>query len=140
MPKPVVELLLACAGEADNMGLTHINLTLKNPSTPDKQVSGEFLVDSGASFTVVPHAMVAKLGLKAQFERDFSLADGKTMTRKIGNATVVIEKEEMIVPVVLGEINDQGLLGVTTLESFGLMLDPFQRKIYKSKLMLACCI
>jgi hypothetical protein len=36
----------------------------------------------------------------------------------------------------LGEKEDNALLGVTTLESFGLMLDPFKQKIYHSKLML----
>ena len=111
-------------------------MIVKNPLQPTKKAEGEFLVDSGASFTVLPNEMVKKLNIKPRFERDFSLADGKIMTRKIGNAAVVIEKEEIVVPVVLGEKDDQSLLGVTTLESFGLMLDPFARKIYKSKLML----
>lgn len=119
------------------MGVTSVPLTLKNPSDPDKSVRGEFLVDSGAHFTVVPAALVKKLRLKPSYEQRFSLADGRIMKRWVGNATVRLDERELIIPVVLGETHDGALLGVTTLESFGLMLDPFQRKLYHSKLMLA---
>lgn len=119
------------------MGVTNVLLTLKNPSDPAKTVRGEFLVDSGAHFTVVPADMVKKLRLTASYVQKFSLADGRIMKRRVGNATVTLDRRELIVPVVLGETHDGALLGVTTLESFGLMLDPFQRKLYHSKLMLA---
>lgn len=93
-------------------------------------------MDSGAHFTVLPANMVKKLHIKPSYAQRFSLADGRVMQRNVGNASVVIDKREMIVPVVLGETQDGALLGVTTLESFGLMLDPFKREIYESKLML----
>lgn len=121
--------------------MTKVNLIIKSLTDSRRQVEADFLVDSGAHFTVVPSSIVEKLGLKPNFEQSFSLADGKTIKRKVGNVMVKFEDREMAVPVVLGERNDEGLLGVTTLESFGLMLDPFQRKIYKSRLMLGtiCC-
>jgi len=119
------------------MGITSVPLTVKNPFIPTKTAMGEFLVDSGAHFTVVPARMVKLLGLKPSYSQRFSLADGKIMERKVGNATVRLDDRDMIVPVVLGEPGDGALLGVTTLESFGLMLDPFKRKLYHSKLMLA---
>jgi len=56
--------------------------------------------------------------------------------RSIGSAVVRFGTRELFVPVVLGGKHDESLLGVTTLEAFGLMLDPFKRKIYPSKLML----
>lgn len=120
------------------MGMTQVRLIVKNPRDPKKQMAGEFLVDSGAHYTVLPLEMVRGLKLKPSYEQDFSLADGKIISRSIGGAVIRFEDRELPVPVVLGEKNDTGLLGVTTLESFGLMLDPFQRKIYKSKLMLGC--
>lgn len=86
---------------------------------------------------VLPAVMVKKLGLKPSHEQEFSLADGKIIKRNVGNAIVRFERYELSVPVVLGKEKDDGLLGVTTLESFGLVLDPFSRRIYKSKLMLA---
>lgn len=119
------------------MGITSAKLTLKNPLHPAKEVKGKFLVDSGAHYTVVPKPFVKRLNLKPSYIQEFSLADGNVIKRAIGSALVGLEGKELAVPVVLGEQDDSALLGVTTLESFGLMLDPFQRKLYHSKLMLA---
>jgi clan AA aspartic protease len=118
------------------MGMTKVKLIIKNPFNPSKKAEGDFLVDSGAHYTVLPENFVKKLGIKSSFIQEFSLADGRIVKRNIGSALVNYEDKELAVPVVLGEKGDDSLLGVTTLESFGLMLDPFKRKVYKSKLML----
>ncbi|MEK7188668.1 MAG: retroviral-like aspartic protease family protein, partial [Patescibacteria group bacterium] len=98
--------------------MTQVRLIIKNPRDPKRQEVGEFLVDSGAHYTVLPLEMVRKLKLKPSYEQDFSLADGKIISRSIGGAVIRFEDRELPVPVVLGEKNDTGLLGVTTLESF----------------------
>lgn len=118
------------------MGMTEVELTIKNPTNPKQTHTMEYLVDSGALFTVVPFEVVQKLKLKPSIKREFILADGKKITRKIGSARIKFGKEELISPVVLGEKGDTPLFGALALESFGLALDPFQRKIYKAKLML----
>lgn len=119
------------------MGITTVTLMLKNHKHPARKVEGEFLVDTGAHYTVVPEYMAKKLGLKPSFVQKFSLADGRIMERKISTATIRLDDRELPAPVVIGEVNDSALLGVTTLEAFGMMIDPFTRQIYKSKLMLA---
>ncbi len=98
-------------------------------------MESNFLVDSGAHYTVIPNETVKKLSLKPSYTQEFSLADGRIIKRKIGSAYINFQGRELAVPVVLGEKDDSPLLGVTTLESFGVVLDPFQRKIYPSKLM-----
>ncbi len=118
------------------MGITKVKLILKNPKHPSQKVEGDFLVDTGAHYTVLPQALVKKLGLKPSYEQEFSLADGKIVRRSIGGAVIRFQDKELPLPVVLGEKDDNALLGVTTLEGFGLMIDPFKRKIYHSKLML----
>lgn len=55
------------------MGMTKINLVVKSLIDSRRQVEAEFLVDSGAHFTVLPYKMVRKLGLKPAYEQDFSL-------------------------------------------------------------------
>lgn len=119
------------------MGVTTIRLTVKNPTNLAKRVEGEFLVDTGAHYTVIPQPWVKKLGLKPSYEQRFSLADGRIMKRHVSGAVVTLQGRELPVPVVLGERGDTALLGVTTLESFGLMIDPFKRQLYHSRLMLA---
>lgn len=118
------------------MGITNVKLTLKNPRYPSKKVEGNFLVDTGAHYTVLPQALVKKLDLRPSYHQEFSLADGKIIRRPVGGAIIKFEGKELPLPVVLGEKDDDALLGVTTLEGFGLMIDPFKRKIYHSKLML----
>ncbi len=118
------------------MGVTHVELTITSPSNPTLSQKGNFLVDSGASFTVLPKDFVDRLKLRSNFTREFTLADGKKVERQIGNASIKYGKEEIVTPVVLGRKGDNPLLGAITLESFGLLLDPFQRKLYKSTMML----
>lgn len=114
-----------------------MRLIIRNIDKPRKQVEGDFLVDTGAHYTVLPYNFVKKLDLKPSHTQDFVLADGKVIKRKIGGVLCEYEGRELPVPVVLGQRGDSALLGVTTLESFGLMVDPFKRKIYPSKLMLS---
>lgn len=118
------------------MGMTSVKLVVKNPYDRNKTVEGKFLVDSGAHYTVLPPALVKKLELKKSYVQEFSLADGRIMKRAVAGALINLAGRELPAPVVLGEKGDSALLGVTTLESFGLMLDPFQRKLYHSRLML----
>ena len=40
-------------------------------------------------------------------------------------------------PVIFGEEGDEPLLGATTLESLGLILDPFKRRLIPMRMMLA---
>ena len=118
------------------MGLTTVILEITNPDDKTKTVKGEFLVDSGAFYTVLPKRMVDKLALKPKFTQRFGLADGTSIKRWVGNAYVKFESREIASPVVLGQAKDNPLLGVLTLESFGLILDPFKRELHPARLML----
>lgn len=64
------------------MGITKIAATVTNLGG-DKRVSGEFLVDTGAAYTVVPLTMAKKLGLKADRTQGFTLADATLVKRKL---------------------------------------------------------
>lgn len=118
------------------MGMIKVALKVRNPKNEKKFVEGEFLVDSGAVFTVVPETLLKKIGIKGLREQKFSLADGTIITRKIGEAVLEMNGNRAPGPVVIGKKNDSLLLGTLTLEAMGLVLDPFARKIYKAKLML----
>ncbi|MCG2691338.1 aspartyl protease family protein [Microgenomates group bacterium] len=118
------------------MGMTTISATVRNLNRPSKKITANFLVDTGASFTVLPNKFVKKLGLKPKKTQSFSLADGTTVTRKLGFAMVEINGDKSPSMVVLGEKNDSPLIGVYTLEGMGLMVHPFERKLIPMRLML----
>lgn len=119
------------------MGITNIKADVTSIENPKKKVRIDFLVDTGAAYTVLPYEFVKKLGLKAKRVQEFSLADGTTVKRSLSHAMVNIDGQNSPSTVVLGEKNDSALIGVITLEGMGLMVDPFKRKLIPMRLMLA---
>jgi len=118
------------------MGLTSIAATIRSLDGK-KKVSGKFMVDTGAAYTVVPYDMSRKLNLKPVKTQEFVLADGTSVKRKLGHAIVELDGEKAPTIVVIGEKGDSALIGVLTLEGMGLMVDPFKRKLRPMRLMLA---
>jgi clan AA aspartic protease len=94
-----------------------------------KQADVKFLVDSGATYSVLPKDVWERIGLKPKRKMGFTLADGTTIERSISEAYVVLPHGEAHTPVVLGEDGDQALLGVVTLEILGLVFNPFDRTL-----------
>lgn len=119
------------------MGVTTIRAKIKNFDKPPIQVEEDFLVDTGAKYMVIPQRVVEKLKLKPTRVERFLLADGRVVKRPMGNCIVEYNGVEVATPVVLGKKDDSLLFGIVTLGALGLMVDPFKREIYKSKLMLA---
>lgn len=119
-----------------HMGMTDVRLTIKNPRNPQKKFEGEFLVDSGATYTVVPENILKKLGIKPQREETFILADGSSIKREVGSVIYEYQDREAAAPVLFGKKDDSKLLGVFTLEALGLTLDPLKRTLHKALLRL----
>jgi clan AA aspartic protease len=118
------------------MGITVVILKVRNPKDERRLIEEKFLVDSGASFSVVPGPLLDKIGIKPRREQEFTLADGTTIKRKVSEAVFEYRGNRATSPVVIGKKNDSLLLGTITLETMGLVLDPFERKIYKAKLII----
>jgi len=68
------------------MGLTVLEILVGNPANPDAARPVEFLVDSGAIYSVVPAPILEELGIKPLAEQSFRLADGSKIVRKKGVA------------------------------------------------------
>jgi hypothetical protein len=61
---------------------------------------------------------------------EFVLADGTVIKRAISEALLELPGYgERHTPVVLGESEDENLLGAVTLEIFSLVLDPFKKEL-----------
>jgi clan AA aspartic protease len=118
------------------MGLTHQRLMVKSSRQGRKSIEVDFLIDSGAVYSLVPKKRLKSLGIKPYKTLHFSLADGSTMIREVGDAYFEFRGDGGAAPVIFGEDGDQPLLGATTLESLGLILNPFQRELHPIKLPL----
>ena len=116
------------------MGLTDVRVVVKNPSDPTRSRELEFLVDSGAIYSVIPRAVLQELGIVPDDVESFSLADMTPIRREVGEAAFTFQGRTRSSPVMFGEAGDATLLGVMTLESLGLMLDPVKQELRKMQL------
>ena len=119
------------------MGLTNQRLVVKESRRARRQAAVRFLIDSGAVYSVVPGPTLKKLGIRPHRQVDFSLADGTTTSRKVGDAYFEFQGDGGAAPVIFGEKGDHPLLGATTLGSVGLVLDPFKRRLIPMRMILA---
>jgi clan AA aspartic protease len=119
------------------MGLTVLEIEVANPATPEKTEKVEFLIDSGAIYSVVPTPVLARLGIRPLSQQQFPLADGSKTVRKKGVA--VFKHGELVggADVIFGEEGDSNLLGALTLEALGLSLDPLRRESKPLPMILA---
>ncbi len=101
------------------MGITVVELTIKNPHAPSRSRKRHFLVDSFVPFIIVPRSIVQYLCLKASRTEEVVLANGSVVTRQLGEALIGLNDLELALPVVLGEKEDDALFSVIALESFG---------------------
>ena len=117
------------------MGLTHIVGTVTGPAGTRRRV--KFLVDSGATYSLLPNRTWRELKLKPKRTVTFTLADGTDIKRKVSECHIALAGQEGHTPVILGETGDDALLGAVTLENLGLVLDPFKRTLQAMQMRLA---
>lgn len=119
------------------MGLTILEIEIGNPAKPEVLEKIEFLIDSGAIYSVVPAAILEKLGIKPLSEQEFRLANGEKIIRKKGIALFKYKDRIGGADVIFGEEGDSILLGAFTLEALGLTLDPLRRELKPLPMILA---
>lgn len=119
------------------MGITTAILRVREHRKSENFADVEFLIDSGAVYSLVPGKILDTIGIEPYKEMSFALADGTTIKRRISSAYFEYENEGGPAPVIYGEEGDTPLLGATTLESIGLILNPFSRTLHPMRMLLA---
>jgi len=119
------------------MGLTVLEIEVGNPANPEVTEKVDFLIDSGAIYSVVPTPILERLGIKPITEQEFRLADGSKIVRKKGFAIFKLGERIGGADVIFGEEGDHKLLGAFTLEALGLVLDPLKRELKPLPMLLA---
>ena len=117
--------------------MTTLKMEVANLSKPSLTVELEFLIDSGIKCSVIPKAVLKRLGIRPLTDQEFRLWDGTTLTREKGMALYKYRDRVGGSDVVFGETGDCTLLGTLTLGALGLALDPLRRELKPLPMILA---
>lgn len=118
------------------MGITTLKVKIANPTKPTVFEEVLFMVDSGAVYSVVDGNVLKKLGIRPTREKEFLLANGDAIKRKMADAVYFYGSEKGHAPVIFGEKGDCNLLGAVTLEALGVILDPIRRQLLSLPMVL----
>jgi len=106
------------------MSAFRVNVVAVNPK--DEQLTTppiEALVDTGSELTWLPADVLSAAGIRQVQQRTFQTATKQTVTRPVGYAILRAENFETVDEVVFAEPGDMHLLGVRTIEGFGVLVD-----------------
>lgn len=110
------------------MGTFSVEIQIGNQETGEF-LQLEALVDTGATYTLLPSETLNRLGIKTVDQRDFELADQRSVKYDVGEARLRLNGSELTVLVVFAPEGTSPLLGATALELFGLGVDPVNQRL-----------
>ena len=97
----------------------------------------ELLVDTGSELSWLPKDLLTGIEVAPLRKRNFTTATKQLITRETGYAIISAEGFETIDEVVFAEPGDMGLLGVRTLEGFGVMVDNIAHRFVATTTIVA---
>ncbi|MGQ9624889.1 MAG: retroviral-like aspartic protease family protein [Candidatus Bathycorpusculaceae bacterium] len=118
------------------VGYVRVRGTVANPSERSLKMELDFIVDTGAIYTVITKRVADKLRLKETGRRKFKMANGDIVEYPISEAYIIIDGEGVTSVVAIADEKTPVLLGVTTLELLGLKVDPVTGKLTPLELMI----
>ena len=111
------------------MGATHVTVLIRNPAHPEQTWEGLFLVDTGATDSLVPRPHLEAIGLGPKGQRSYELADDREIKMDITTADIEFMGEIVGGTIIFGEAGAEPILGVTALESVGIEVDPLNQRL-----------
>ena len=106
------------------MSLFRVSVVARNPKDENRATPPlEALVDTGSELTWLPAGVLGEAGITPRRKRTFVTATRQTVTREVGYAILACEGFETADEVVFAEAGDLVLLGVRTIEGFGVLVD-----------------
>jgi clan AA aspartic protease len=111
------------------MGLTHVSVTLRPLPKSRKKYQDVFLVDTGATDSMAPGKRLKKAGIRPVGKMAYELANGTTVEYSFGLAVIEFMGEITSGRIIFGPDDAEPLLGVTALESVGIIVDPASQRL-----------
>jgi clan AA aspartic protease len=106
-----------------------VRVTLSNPEQRNRSTTLELLVDTGATYTLLPADVVAALELRALDDWQAELASGERVVYPLGEVRVRLGHRERTTLFAAGPVGCPALLGALALETFSLAADPVHQRL-----------
>ncbi len=107
-----------------------VGATLMHPEHRERSAVLDLLVDTGATYTLLPAEVVAALQLPILEERPAELAGGERVVYGVGEVRIRLGERERTTVFLAGPPRCHPLLGAVTLEEFGLAADPLHQRLF----------
>jgi aspartyl protease family protein len=117
------------------MGMFEVTVELANMAAPERSREVSLVVDTGATLSWIPRAVLEKLGVAPLSRLPFTLPDGRTLERDVTSVMLAINGRKAPVPVAFGDPGEEAVLGATALEIMGLVVDPVAQKLLRRNLL-----
>ena len=133
----IAELEAEAAQGRMTMSLWRVQIIAVNPRE-ESRVSQpiEALVDTGSENTWLPADVLRSVGIEPRFKCTYLTATNTPVEREVGYAILRAEGFECNDHVVFAEPGDMPLLGVRTMEGFGVSVDPIAHR-FSARPMIA---
>ncbi len=106
------------------MGLTHVTVALRALTDAKAKYEADFLVETGATDSMAPAAELRKAGIQPLEKMTYELADGTLKEYPFGLAVIEFMGDVTAGRIIFGPDDAEPILGVTALESVGILVDP----------------
>lgn len=111
------------------MGTTRVDVMLRDPGSKAALYRGDFVVDTGATDCVVPASALHRAGVVPVETMTYELADGSLREYDVGIVQIEFMGSITAGRVVFGAEDIEPILGVTALESVGVVVDPVRKEL-----------
>jgi clan AA aspartic protease len=118
------------------MGIFYVEGTLSRSGDPTRTRTLRFLVDTGAFFTVVPRDVLSVLKIPPIRRETVQFADGRKARWHVGEARLSVNGRTVTTLVLFGRKGTPPLLGAYSLEGLGLSVDPRQRRLVPTPVVI----
>jgi len=118
------------------MGFITTSIKVSHPHDSVKPITLNLVVDTGATFTVIPSQELENMGIKPRVKRRLRTADGRVVERDGATILAQIMDKSDEVPVVFGGKDDSPVIGITTLEILGFEVDPITGRLKPGEYLL----
>jgi predicted aspartyl protease len=123
------------------MSVFRVNVVALNPQHEELVTQPiEVPVDTGAELTWLPAELLKAAGIRPRRKRTFQTATKQLIEREVGYAILRAEGFETTDEVVFAEANDLNLLGVRTIEGFGVMVDNIAHRFVATTTLVAAAM